>query len=403
MKTLIRKAYKYRLKVKPEQAEMLRIYAGQSRFVWNNFLAHNLESLQNRENLLWYNEMSFWLTFYKKTEELGWLKESPSQVLQQKLKDLEKAFKDAFDKNQPFKSIPVFKKKSDKQSFRFPAGFEVDQKNSLIKLPKVSRIKYFNSRLFDGKPKNITLSYQNGHWYASVQVEEMIETKPTQTSIVGIDLGVKRLFTDSNGFYVKPNNQTKTYEAKLAKLQRQLAKKVKFSNNWKKHKEKINKIHSKIARSRTDHLQFISTQLSKRHAMIVVEDLKVKNMSKSARGNSEKHGKQVKQKSGLNKAILDKGWGMFVNMLEYKQAWSGGEVLKVDPKYTSQTCPVCSHVSKENRQSQAVFECVDCGHKDNADRIGAQNVLERGHRLLACGETGLPDSVKQEPPQKQVA
>ena len=120
--------------------------------------------------------------------------------------------------------------------------------------------------------------------------------------------------------------------------------------------------------------------------MIVLEDLRIRQMTKSARGDRENPGSRVKQKSGLNRAILDQGWGLFKSFLEYKQYWLGGRVIYVDPKHTSQTCPACHHVSKDNRQTQAAFVCVDCGHREHADVVGAKNVLERGHRLLACGE-----------------
>ena len=120
-------------------------------------------------------------------------------------------------------------------------------------------------------------------------------------------------------------------------------------------------------------------------------------MSKSASGDVTRPGRNVKSKSGLNKSILDQGWGMFVQMLEYKQKWLGGGVIKVNPKHTSQTCPCCRHASKDNRKSQSAFECTECGFKANADYVEALNVLERGHRLLACGVETLVSSVKQEP------
>ena len=121
-------------------------------------------------------------------------------------------------------------------------------------------------------------------------------------------------------------------------------------------------------------------------------------MSRSSKGNSEQHGTRVRQKAGLNRAILDQGWGEFRRQLEYKMPWSGGVLLSVPPHNTSRTCPCCHHISKENRLTQAEFLCVDCGYENNADVVGAINILERGHRLLACGElahSGL--SVKQEP------
>ena len=132
--------------------------------------------------------------------------------------------------------------------------------------------------------------------------------------------------------------------------------------------------------------------------MIAIEDLQVRNMSKSAKGSSEHHGKQVKQKSGLNRSILDQGWGEFRRQLEYKVSWNGGFVVAVPPAYTSQTCPCCGHVSKDNRQTQADFACVECGYEENADVVGAINILARGHRVLACGEPVQSGrSMKQEP------
>ncbi|MEK6653882.1 MAG: transposase, partial [Thermodesulfobacteriota bacterium] len=141
-----------------------------------------------------------------------------------------------------------------------------------------------------------------------------------------------------------------------------------------------------------------TTTISQNHAIVCVEDLQVRNMSKSAAGSSDSPGRNVRAKSGLNKSILDQGWFEFRRQLEYKQAWLGGEVLAVPPRNTSRTCPACGHVSAENRQTQARFACVECGYENNADLVGAINILERGHRLLACGELAQSGrSVKQEP------
>ncbi len=109
-------------------------------------------------------------------------------------------------------------------------------------------------------------------------------------------------------------------------------------------------------------------------------------MSKSSAGTTEEPGKNVAAKSGLNKAILDQGWFEFRRQLEYELNWNGAILVPVPAHYTSQTCPACGHVAKENRQTQAKFVCVDCGHEENADVVGAMNVLARGHRVAACGE-----------------
>lgn len=384
MKKIIRKAFKFQLKVTPETSQKLANFAGGSRFVWNKSLALNLFRLENKFPLMWYQELNFWSTLWKQSDEYGFVKELPSQVLQQKLKDLEKAFKDAFDKNQPLKRIPVFKKKGLHDSFRYPQGFKVDQDKSKVFLPKIGWVSYRNSRKVVGDAKNITVSRKGAHWYISIQTEYQAELLAHKsTSIVGIDMGIKQFTTLSDGTVYAPLNSFKAKAERLAKLQRQLKNKKKFSNNWKKVKSKITKCHEDIGNARKDYLHKVSTEISESQAIIVIEDLRVKNMSKSSKGNSENKGKKVAQKSGLNKAILDQGWSMFSAMLEYKQSWNSGVVIRVPAQYTSQTCPCCHHVAKENRLTQAEFVCVECGFSENADLVGAINVLAKGHALLA--------------------
>ncbi len=187
-----------------------------------------------------------------------------------------------------------------------------------------------------------------------------------------------------------------------------MSRKVKFSNNWKKAKARVQKIHTGIANARKDFLHKTTTTISQNHALVCIEDLQVQNMSRSAAGNSEAPGRNVKAKSGLNKAILDQGWFEFRRQLDYKLQWQGGILIAVPPQYTSQTCPACDHVSKDNRKTQAQFACVECGHEENADLVGAINILSRGMQSLSSEGAGLPRiacgesaqsgrSVKQEP------
>ena len=223
-----------------------------------------------------------------------------------------------------------------------------------------------------------------GLWYISFCTNRVVEQPihPSKSAI-GIDLGVKKLVTTSSCQVFDRINSFKANQVKLARLQRKLRKKTKFSQNWKKLNLRINKLHHHIANIRHDYLHKVTTTLSKNHAMIVVEDLKVANMSKSAKGSIEEKGKNVKAKSGLNKSILDQGWSMLVDMLEYKQQWRGGLLVKVDPKYTSQTCSSCGHVAKENRLTQANFSCVECGFSENADINASRNILAVGHTVLS--------------------
>ena len=140
---------------------------------------------------------------------------------------------------------------------------------------------------------------------------------------------------------------------------------------------------------RRDILHKTTTTLSKNHAMIVIEDLKVVNMTQSAKGTVENPGTHVAAKTGLNRSILDQGWGELRRQLTYKQAFRGGDVLAVPAHNTSRKCPSCHHISADNRKTQAIFKCVACGLTENADVVGAINVLARGHRVLACGEAAL--------------
>ena len=196
------------------------------------------------------------------------------------------------------------------------------------------------------------------------------------------------------------------HEKRLTKYQRRMSSQVKFSQNWHKAKCKVQKVHTQIADARKDFLHNKTAEISKSHAMVAVEDLQIKNMSQSTAGNAAKPGKNVAAKSGLNKAILDQGWFEFRRQLDYKLEWQGGILIAVPPQYTSQTCPCGDHVAKANRQTQAKFECVYCGYKNNADVVGAMNILARGYRVAACGEDGSglarkrrakPASAKQEP------
>ena len=318
--------------------------------------------------------------------------------MQQTLKDLERAYTNFFAKRADF---PKFKKKGLSDSFRYPDPKQVElgQANSRIRLPKLGWMRLRLSREVQGELRNITVSHSCGKWFVSIQTErEVTQPLPTATTTISLDVGIARFATLSDATFVDPLNSFKKHETRLAKYQRRMSRKVKFSSNWKKAKAKAQRIHTTIANARRDFLHKTSTAISQNHALVCIEDLQVRNMSRSAKGNVEQPGKRVAQKSGLNKAILDQGWAEFRRQLGYKLNWAGGTLLPVPAHHTSQTCPCCGHVSKDNRLTQAKFLCVDCGYENHADIVGAINILERGYRLLACGEMAQSDrSAKQEP------
>jgi putative transposase len=230
---------------------------------------------------------------------------------------------------------------------------------------------------------------------------------PQATSAIGIDVGIARFATFSDGSYLAPLNSFRRHEARLRHAQRSLCRKVKFSQNWRKAKDRIHRIHARIGNARADYLHKATSAISKNHAMVCIEDLQVKNLCKSAAGTVGNPGRNVRAKAGLNKSILDQGWFEFRRQLEYKLQWTGGMLIAVPPQHTSQRCPLCGCVSAENRISQAMFCCVECLHEDNADVVGAKNILARGHRVAACGEAvsrcvSSAPSRKQEPAEATV-
>ncbi|MCA1795854.1 MAG: transposase [Desulfobacteraceae bacterium] len=383
----IRKAYKYRLKTKPEQETLFRQQAGCCRFVWNKALALQKERLDSGEKVLRYVEMAKLLTGWKKEEEITWLAEAQSQTMQQTLKFLDQAIKEAFDKKNP-KRFPRFKKKGKSiDSFRYPQGFKLD--GNRVFLPKIGWVRFTKSREIEGVPRNITVSRRGDHWYVSIQTErEIAEPIHPCTSSVGIDMGLTRLATLSDGSFLEPLNSFKKLEKKLAKEQRRLARKKKLSTNWEKQKRKLTRLHIRIADARNDYLHKSTATISKNHAIVCVEDLKIQNMSRSAGGTIEAPGKNVRAKSGLNKSILDQGWFEFRRQLDYKLAWNGGWLISVPPRNTSRTCPACGHTAKENRKTQAQFRCLDCGFEEHADLVGAINILRAGHARFACEVSG---------------
>lgn len=410
---LVNKAYKYRLKLNQEQIGKCEAYAGHCRFLWNKFLQINLLRLRNKQKIMYYQEMDFFSKLYKNSTEYGFLAEAPAHCVQQKLKDLEKAFKDCFDKTQPNKRLPRMRKKNIHDSFRFPEPKHLELDNNRIKLPKLGLVRFFKSRSIIGEIKNVTITKEGNHWYISIcALTEIKQTSRQElntitTSSVGIDLGVKNFVTLSTGEKIKSVNLYETYGKKLAILQRRLAKKKKFSSNWKKAVLSINKLHRKMVHIRKDFINKVSTSLSKSHAMVVVEALLIKNMTKSSKGTLETPGKNVKAKSGLNRSILSMGWGEFKGKLKYKLEWSGGTLIEVSPRFTSQKCSKCEHIAKENRKTQSIFCCVKCSHIEHADVNAAKNVLAAaGHAVKACGASaksvsplGVANSaaMKQEP------
>ena len=273
---------------------------------------------------------------------------------QQALRDLHRAYANFFAGRA---CRPRFRRKWGATRFRYPdpKQFKVDQANSRIFLPKLGWVRYRNSRGVEGTPKNLTLSMKAGRWFISVQTEREVPAPGPRLGVAGIDMGVARFATLSDGSFYVPLASFKRHETALRKANQSLSRKVKFSSNWRKAKARIGRVHHRIACARGDYLHKASTTICKNHAIISVEDLKVAAMTASAKGTVEQPGKNVRAKAGLSKAILDQGWFEFRRQLDYKAAWNGGRLVAVPPQYTSQECSACGHTAKGEPAFPGVF------------------------------------------------
>ena len=380
-------AFQYELIPTGEHQRLMRRFAGSCRFVFNKALALQKDRYAQGEQKLGYAGLCKLLTEWRNSADTAWLADSPVHPLQQTLKDLERAYSNFFAKRADF---PRFKRKGRHDSFRYPdpKQIKLDQGNNRVFLPKLGWLRYRSSRAVLGTVKNVTVSQLCGRWFVSIQTEREVEPPIPNGGAVGIDMGVARFATLSDGTFYAPLNSFKRHQDRLRKAQQAMSRKVKFSNNWKKEKSRIQKIHARIGHARRDFLHKTTTTISQNHAMVCIEDLQVRNMSRSAAGTTEAPGRNVRAKSGLNQSILDQGWFEFRRQLDYKLAWNGGWLIAVPPQNTSRTCPCCGHVSADNRQTQAQFLCVGCGFEENADVVGAINVLRAGHARFACEVSG---------------
>jgi putative transposase len=374
-------AYKFKLEPSTKQKEYLFRWLSSLRYLYNSALEHRIRNYQQFRKSMNYYDQANELTEAK--SESPWLADVPSQALQQKLKDLDSAFQKFFKGG----GFPKFRKRSDTMSMRFPDGksIKVDyrkgKRTSFVKLPKIGVVKFVSSRPIEGTIKNATITLATDGHYISFQVEKELALAPNNKSAVGIDRGVNTLGVTSEGEFLElPNERIKTLEKKLSKEQRLLARKSKGSKRRELQRKRVALVHAKIARIRKDCLNKITTQLANSHGKIVLEDLKIKNMSASASGTLEEPGKMVAQKRGLNRAILRQGWHEFERQLAYKIAWQGGTLVKVHAAYTSQACNKCGYVHSENRNKQD-FNCVSCGYHDHADINAAKNILTAGHAV----------------------
>lgn len=364
MKKEVLRAYKFRIYPDAEQKVNLARTFGSARYVFN--WALNLKDQTYKENIkLNAGQISAALTQLKKTEEFYWLNEVSSVCLQQSLMNLDVAYKNFF-KGQA--KHPNFKKRTNKQSVRYVSSAFTfkDNKLKLAKHKKLIKMKI--TRNFSGEVSSVTVSKTpDNKYYASLLMKEQYKPKSKTAKQLGIDLGIKDFATFSDGTKVaNPKHLLKSLK-KMKRLQRQLSRKVKGSNNRDKARIKVARLHSKIANQRSDFLHKLSTQIVNENQVICVETLSIKEMMKT------RHIARLVGSLGLNQ---------FLNMLKYKSEWNEREFVQIDKWFpSSKTCFDCGTKNNELALSQREWVC-SCGAKHDRDINAAKNILKEGLLVL---------------------
>ena len=371
----------FKTKLKPNNAQktLFAKHSGIARHAWNTGLAgckqvleHNQKNLDPNLKFPTAIDLHKWLVAAVKPDN-PWYYEVSKCAPQQALRNLSQAFSDFFNKKKirgkPV-GFPRFKKKGKQDSFYLEGTLSCD--HFRIKLPRIGWVKTHEQLPQGYQPKNVVVSRQADQWFVSFKLEVESTNTPKKKEVIGVDLGVKKLATCSDGTVFEGVKAYKRLEAKLSRRQYLLRKKERGSQNWKKAQLKIARLHQKIANLRKDNLHKITTFLAKNHSKIVIEDLNVSGMLANHK---------------LAKAIQDMGFYEFRRQLEYKTKLSGSEVVTINRFYpSSKTCSNCNTVKENLTISERIFVCEHCGLEIDRDLNASINLEKAGSSpVSACG------------------
>jgi putative transposase len=380
-----RKAFRYRVYPSVDQQEQIGRWEHALRFLWN---------LANEQRLLGLakprDERKFYTAFDQINEltglraDLPWLAEVPRNVCAQLLVELDKAWQRCFKK---LGRQPRWKRKGlDRIPLCEPHPKVWKLDGGALHFPKLGAMRVVQHRPLEGTPKTCTLVREVDQWFVAISCEiETLAPAPRIEPVVALDRGVVLLVADSDGKKIENPRHLKRALVRLAKAQRVVSRRKKGSKNREKAKVRVAKLHRMVRRQRDHVLHEISTAYAKSHGTVIVEKLNVKGMT--AEGGAHK--------TGLNRSILDAGWGRLVELLRYKLAWSGGTLVEVAAAYSSQTCSHCGVVDPRSRRSQSEFCCTGCGCVDHADLNAAKVLKSRANRSALPVEGALPESTRR--------
>ena len=366
----LRKVYRFRMRPTKAQEAVLYRMAGARRFIYNWALARRKGYYAEHGRGICAKQLSKELTTLKSEADTLWLREAGSQMLQQALKDVERAFDSFFKKRSRF---PRFRsKKAGHFAFRIPQRVRIEV--GKVYVPKIGWVRIRQSREVDGTTKSATFKRDaTGHWYVSLTAEfEMPDVEPpAPVSPVGVDLGLKDLFVLSSGERVPAPKFARKAARKLRKAQKSVSRKKPGSHRREKAKRRVARVHRKVSNQRSDFLHKLTTDLTQEYDCICVEDLSIKGLAKTK----------------LSRSILDAAFGEFVRQVEYKAAWGFKRSIRVGRFFAStKLCSECGAVNPSLTFSDRTWHCA-CGTQHDRDLNASRNILAEGMRLVAAGQT----------------
>jgi putative transposase len=389
--------YRYRLLPAPAQEVVLRDHCAHARFVWNLAVEQNSHWHQGRMSAPGYLEQCRQLTAARAA--YPWLAAGSQTVQQQALRDFTQAMVAFFDPGNPA-GRPSWRKAGRDEGFRIVGrGRQWDVRRvsrnvGQVWIPKVGWIRFRWSRAVPPGVKSYRVKLDRaGRWHIAFAAIPDPLPAPGNGEIVGVDRGVTASAALSTGELMRVPRLTRPKRIRILRLERKLARAQRGSNRRRRVRHAIARLKAREADKRKDWVEKTSTRLAREFDVLRVEDLLISNMTRSAKGTSDKPGRNVRAKAGLNREILRSGWGLLVRRLEDK---AGERVEKIKPAYTSQRCSACGHIAAESRKSQALFACVACNFTLNADVNAARNIAA-GHAVTARGGDGAARPVNREP------
>ena len=386
---------RYRLQPTPEQKAGLLVHCAHARYVWNLAVEQHQHWRPGRASAPGYVEQSRQLT--EARAEFEWLRAGSQTVQQQALRDFAQAMMNFFAGTH---RRPKWRKARVDEGFR-QVGVRpehigrLNRRHGQVWVPKVGWVRFrWTRRVPDGVKSYRITQDRAGRWHVAFAAIPHPIPAPGNGEVVGVDRGVVVSTALSTGEMLTAPTLSPRERQRLRRLLRQQGRARRGSNRRAKLKTKIARLTARAVDRRRDWVERTSTDLARRFDLIRVESLRVKDMTRSAKGTLAAPGRRVAQKAGLNRAILASGWGLLVSRLEHKAA---GRVEKVPAAYTSQTCSACGQSASENRENQAVFRCVACGFRSNADVNAAKNIAA-GRAVTARGALQpLGGAVNREP------